>query len=378
MRIALLSDGIYPFILGGMQKHSYNLIKYLSLEGHSVILYHSVAEKDVLPDSLMGFSDIELTNIKHKSFHFPNLDKLPGHYLRESYQLSKQYREQLLLEKESIDLIYAQGFMAWALFKEGKGNINAPVVVNFHGMEMFQKAASIKMKLEHYLLRPSVLYNLRKADKVISLGGKLTALLSKYINNDKILINSIGIESVWLDEHLSENKIRKFVFIGRNERRKGIKELYKALSNLVDEVFELHIIGPFNAEDKITDNRISYYGEIKDQNEIAAILRDMDVLVLPSWSEGMPTVILEAMAKSCAIIATDVGAVSKLVDESNGWLCLPGNIPSLQLSFSNALSCSVKELNAKKKHSIQKVKESYTWDRVILDLISKIEPLKKK
>ena len=55
-----------------------------------------------------------------------------------------------------------------------------------------------------------------------------------------------------------------------------------------------------------------------------------DVLVVPSLSEGMPTVILEAMARGKAVIATDVGAVSDLVSEEE-W-CVdsePGSVEEL-------------------------------------------------
>ena len=50
----------------------------------------------------------------------------------------------------------------------------------------------------------------------------------------------------------------------------------------------------------------------------------------PSYSEGMPNVIMEAMSRGLAIIATDVGAVSKLVDEENGWLINPRGLEKLK------------------------------------------------
>ena len=40
MKVALLSDGITPFVIGGMQKHSYNLAKYLTIRGVQVTLFH--------------------------------------------------------------------------------------------------------------------------------------------------------------------------------------------------------------------------------------------------------------------------------------------------------------------------------------------------
>ena len=359
-----------------MQKHSYNLCKYLSKNGVEVLLYHCIPSDQSFPDALTGFTKDELLNIKSKCFHFPKKKNFPGHYLRESYELSQNYYSSYR-EEAGVDLIYAQGFTAWAFLKN-KESIKQPIVSNFHGLEMFQKAASIKAKLEHYLLRPTVLYHLKYADYIISLGGKLTELIATKINPDKIIVNSIGIEADWLEDKTSINAIRHFVFIGRNERRKGIKELNQIISSIKDSTFQLDVIGPFDYKDQINDKRVLYHGEIKEQMIIASILSKADILVLPSWSEGMPTVILEAMAKGCAILANDVGAVAELVDESNGWLCEVGNLNSMKTNFVNAIHCSDQTLLTLRKASIAKVRARYTWEMVADDLIQQLKTLTQK
>ena len=79
----------------------------------------------------------------------------------------------------------------------------------------------------------------------------------------------------------------------------------------------------------------------------------------------MPTVILEAMASGCAIIASDVGAVAEEVDDTNGWLVLPGNKKNLKESIIKALTISNAELIMKKTRSIEKVKERFLWEDVV-------------
>lgn len=372
MKILLLSDGIYPYVMGGMQKHSYNLCKYMARVGVEIVLYHCVVQGKIKPKILDGFSKEELKNVEQHCFYFPKLDSLPGHYLRESYRLSLLYQE--ALKKESgIDLIYAQGFTAWALLKNRKEEqkMTPPVIVNFHGLEMFQKAASVKMKMEHLLLGPAVKFNLKQADYTISLGGKLTDIIASICDKNKIIVSPVGIDKEWIDEGVIENEIRQLVFIGRNERRKGIKELNKVINRITDLEFQLHIIGPFNKEDRIVDDRVTYHGEIKQEEKVAALLSKMDVLILPSWSEGMPTVILEAMAKGCAIVANDVGAVNELVDEKIGWLCKVGDLNSLEKAMRNAVTISNKELNKLKQNANLKVIKNYSWDKITSDLLKK-------
>lgn len=377
MKVLILSDGIYPFVLGGMQKHSYNMIRYLAKNGVEILLYHCVREGKDLPVSLLELDHNELAHIEHKCFYFPKLDNFPGHYLRESYHLSEKYFNSFIKEK-GIDIIYAQGFTAWALLKKKKRfELNIPVIVNFHGLEMFQVAASIKTKFEQFLLRPAVLYNLNKADYAISLGGGITSILQSKISKEKVIINSIGIEANWVDDGIINNVVRKLVFIGRDERRKGILELNKVISGLTNVSFELHIIGPFKRESQIDNPRIIYHGEIKEQEKVATILSKSDVLILPSWSEGMPTVILEAMAKACAIVANDVGAVGELVDDSVGWLCKVGDLNSLERGIKAAITCDLSKLNELKHNAVQRVIEKYTWEKVSIELKDKLEDVIK-
>ena len=62
MKIALLSDGIYPYVVGGMQKHSYFLAKYLARNKINVDLYHFKSIDNYnLPNP---FNDEELLFIK--------------------------------------------------------------------------------------------------------------------------------------------------------------------------------------------------------------------------------------------------------------------------------------------------------------------------
>ena len=81
MKILLLTDGIYPYVMGGMQKHSYNLCKYLARAGVEIILYHCVEQGTKKPVFLHGFSGDELKLIKQQCFYFPKLDNFPGFVL---------------------------------------------------------------------------------------------------------------------------------------------------------------------------------------------------------------------------------------------------------------------------------------------------------
>lgn len=115
---------------------------------------------------------------------------------------------------------------------------------------------------------------------------------------------------------------------------------------------------------KKQSDKKSCHTPIYDKTRIQEILRQADVLVVPSYAEGMPNVILEGMASDCAIIASDVGAVCEQVSESNGWLIAPGNKQQLQEALIQAINVDEDELRAKKQASLEKVKESFLWSKL--------------
>ena len=80
------------------------------------------------------------------------------------------------------------------------------------------------------------------------------------------------------------------------------------------------------------------------QNNIANVYQIMDLIVLPSFSEGLPNVILEAMAFKIPVIATSVGGVPEVItDGLNGLLVPPGN--------SDLMAEKIIELQGNKRES---------------------------
>lgn len=376
MKIALLTDGIYPYVIGGMQKHSFYLAKYFSQNNIHVDLYHT-NQSNFDINKLEFFSEDEKKHIRSFVVDFPDFGKMPGHYIRESFEYSKRIFE-LFKKNASVNFIYAKGFCAWKLLNEKrKGYTCAPIGINFHGYEMFQKASSLKSKIEqHLFFKSPVLYNVRNADFVFSYGGKITEVIhSLGVVRKKIIEIPTGIELNWINEHISQaGKKRKFVFAGRYERRKGIIELNKALSVLLTKNdFEFHFIGAIPGRNKISAKNIIYHGPISDSDKMKSIFSNCDILVCPSYSEGMPNVILEAMASGLAVIATDVGAVHLMVSEKNGWLIQmpePGKIKQALLS---AINSSEDKLQMMKENSVKKIKEHFLWRNIIPSAIQKIK-----
>lgn len=374
MTISLFTDGLHPLIIGGMQKHSTALAKYLSREGVQVDLYTiKTSEFEIKVQEL--FTDDERKNLNIIAHPFPESDNLPGHYIR----ASKKFSELLLkeyLSRPKTDLLYFKGFTGLAFFEEKRLHKFPPMILNMHGYEMFQKPADFKsFVLSKLILRSPAKYSIKNADRVISYGGRVTdVLLSAGCEKEKIIAIPSGIDESWINlNEITVKDKRKFIFVGRYERRKGIEELHAVLNKISESNFEFHFVGPIPENKRLRKDNIFYHGSITDSSRLKSLLHEMDILVCPSHSEGMPNVILEGMASGLAIIATDVGAVQTMVDNKNGILISPANEHQLDQAIKKMISLDERNLVEIKYTSLEKIKSTFLWSRVINITIEKFQ-----
>lgn len=367
MKIALLTDGIWPFVIGGMQKHSFYLCKYLAQHGIQVELYHTAKQpKNIQLDTI--FTSKELKHITPHFIPWPPSDKFPGHYIRTSFKYSRLVYE-AFCKQPPVDLVYAKGLAGWYLLKQKAAGKELPAVyLNVHGYEYFQKTASLKNKIEQLMLRSAFCYVNRQADYIYSYGGNITDIIKKRIGvPGKIIEIPTGIEADFLTYKTPVvNQPRHFVYLGRYERRKGIVELSEAIRQLSGtNDFMFHFVGNIPEHEQIKSPKVQYYGVLDNKVAIKTVLQKADVLICPSYAEGMPNVILEGMASGCAIIATNVGAVNIQVDDRNGWLIQPGSVPDLKQAMEECISMPNDLMLKKRTASISRIRDEFLWQDII-------------
>jgi glycosyltransferase involved in cell wall biosynthesis len=382
MKIAVLTDGIHPYVVGGIQKHSYYFCKHLIEGGHSILLVHTAGTGErYQAESLDVFNEDEKAHIQAVYLPFPGPWRFPLHYLAESYFFSRSITRHCLSLLQECDFVYAQGLTGWDLIRQKK---RPPVVVSLQGLNMYQRTFRWRERIQYALLRPAFGWVARNADAVQSVGGQLTALHRQIgVSDEAIFEAGMGIDRSWIsyDAAKGSNWPRKMVFIGRYEKLKGIDELSAALKQLnarnID--FEMHFIGPIPEDQKLAGTKYIYHGLVRNADFIRQLLCESDILVCPSYSEGMPSVILEAMASGCAVVATRVGAVEEQVDSDTGWLIPAGNVVALENALKGALAMPTDMLEQMKYNAVVKVEKHFCWDYVINLTFSQIvNTLRKK
>lgn len=145
-----------------------------------------------------------------------------------------------------------------------------------------------------------------------------------------VLINGSGVDLEYFSEVEPRSSPVVFLLIARLLTSKGISEYFEAARTLKARhpTVSFRLIGPPDPspdgisigmiEDSAADGSVSYLGGVCD---VRPFLADTSVYVLPSYREGTPRSVLEAMATGRAIVTTDVpGCRETVVDQVNGFL----------------------------------------------------------
>lgn len=135
---------------------------------------------------------------------------------------------------------------------------------------------------------------------------------------------------------------------GRLESRKGIDVLLEAFARLEDSTVHLVVAGDGEATDSLAaqaerlqvNNRVHWLGFRSDLDNV---LVGSDVFVLPSRQEGMANVMLEAMAASCLVVATDISGVREAIGAREGrpeagWIVPVADAPAMARALAAALA----------------------------------------
>jgi glycosyltransferase involved in cell wall biosynthesis len=147
-----------------------------------------------------------------------------------------------------------------------------------------------------------------------------------------VLPQGIDLTRFKLRKRNKNEEVKTILYVGRLEPMKGLEDAVRAFSFVNERHGELAFIicGDGSFKQRLVSrygrsNGIEFLGHVP-HDELPAIYRTADILILPSYSEGLPNVVLEAMASGVAVIASDVGDNSVLLNGGRrGILTEPGN-----------------------------------------------------
>ena len=361
MHVVLCTDGVFPLAMGGMQRHSRLLAEHLARRGGSKITVLHPHGKQVF-DPALGINEVMVEPIDTGKFYLHELWKYSGRVAKE-------------LDRLSADVILSQGFCVW----KDMDRFSDRLIVHPHGLEMFQ-GMTTKERIMGAPFRIALRYMVRRSRSVISLGGKLTPVLQRLAQGSKCTVvtvpNAVELPTVAPATARLHGPLR-ILFVGRFAFNKGLDVLMTVARRLELEgktkevLFQLAGDGPLMATYQAMGlpKNVELLGRVDDER-LFKLYSGCDALLLPTRFEGMPTVVLEAMARSRPIMVSDVGASAELVDGLNGYLLPKGN--------ADALYTAVMEFNAMPDQqrakmgaaSLERVTKRFTWPAVTEEFIA--------
>ena len=286
-----------------------------------------------------------------------------------------------IIKSNQINLIHAHLPDSWMLAVFLGRVCGIPMVITVHN-NSFMPIRS-KARCRDFLRKWIVKITLRLSSKVITVGEDVRkSLLQKIANNISATTIYNGIDCDRFAEPYNIEKIKSSLGLKPESKiilcaarlvpQKGHKYLIKAAAEFTSKHPEANILiageGPCREElgkqvrNADLSERIFFLGRISDMPELLAA---SDIFVLPSFYEGMPVVILEAMAAQKAIVATDIPGTRELItDKQQGLLtpvkdhlALAKNIESLLNNPDLAKALSQK--------AGQKAREQFTIEKMI-------------
>jgi glycosyltransferase involved in cell wall biosynthesis len=127
------------------------------------------------------------------------------------------------------------------------------------------------------------------------------------------------------------DEVLRVAFLGRYDRKKGIYRLLDMWPQLTIQPARLDFYGHGSERDQLVEairqrgleGNVQVNGGWADASELAKIMSQTDLVVLPSKEEGLPVILLEAMAHGVPFVASDVGAVRTLAEDNPDVLVVP-------------------------------------------------------
>jgi len=353
------SDGVY-----GAEIMLLNLMEAHKSEGHHPVLISINQEEE-------GEQNQLIREANKKNIETINL------VLKKGYSYKSAEKIFRIIESKSVDITHTHGYKGNILLGSiPKAKRPTPVISTIHGWTSIRKFSKIWF---YNLIDRMFLKNLDALVFVNKENQSSIRHKRKYVVENCISKLSFNLEIVSAtDPDLVEQCKNAFVVgsISRLSEEKGIIYLLKALKKLIndDNNYKAIIIGEGLLEDhlreyiktnKLTD-KVILTGYKKNAYRF---LQLFDVFVLPSLTEGLPMVILEAMQASVPIVATEVGGIPSILrNKIEGIVIKPSNSDELADAIS-LIKNNPKMAKEMTYRSLEKVQNKYSVEKMAKEYI---------
>ncbi|MBA6265138.1 glycosyltransferase [Colwellia sp. Bg11-12] len=312
------------------------------------------------------------TNVRYAPYFY--LPKLGRRFYSVSMFLSLLLHSGFWLKKQNIQIIFA----SWA-FPDA---VAASWLSKLFRTKFFFKVHGSDINLHGKI--PARAKQIVKAsihaDGILCVSKALSQeMVSLGINESKISVIYNGVDHSKFGAKIYPAPVNSYVlFVGNLKHDKGVLELVRGFAKISHQHPELHLIFAGDGAEKNNiiscaekfniSAKVSLLGSV-EHNALPELISCAKILALPSYNEGVPNVVLEAMACGTTILATKVGGIPEIVDES---ICGTLITPKCEDAVANGLTHILAQEWSEDK--IKQHSQKFTWEtnkQQLLGLLSK-------
>lgn len=367
MKLLVISHE-YPPIGGGGANACYFLTREFARQGNDVTII--TAQFENLPAEEQTEDQVNIQRVKCKRH---NKEKSSFYemftFLCGAWRLSDRLCRQNHYDRCLVFFGIPSGPVALHLKKKYK----LPYIVRFGGGDI--PGAQKRFKYVYKVLKPMIRKICREADALVANSEGLKNRALRFENKYDVDIIENGVDQEFFTPIEKDNNAEmiQILFVSRLIEGKGLQFVIPYMAEINRQIQEkcnctvhLQIVGdgPYREElEKITqasgaESLVSFEGR-KDKEQVKKYDQEADIFILPSLSEGMPNVVLEAMACGLPIVMTPCEGSKELIHD-NGIISTIEEFP-----VHLAEICSNKNLREQMgKNSLKLVKQNFRWKSI--------------
>ncbi len=361
VKVCVLGTRGFPKIQGGVESHCENLYPYLAQKGCEVIVFTRKSYVNTPISTYKGVKLIPLFSTKNK-FLEAFLHTLIGIFAA---------------RKCSPDILHVHA-IGPSLFIPIARLLGLKVIMTNHGPDYQRKKWG---KIAKIILKLGERFGSKYANGIICISEPIAELITgKYKRNLTIIPNGVTVPTrLHTEDALRKYNLEKgkyLLAVGRFVPEKGFHDLIEAfnqLSTLNSKLrttnWKLVIVGRADHEDRYSlglkenaykNKNIILTGFLTGE-PLHELYSHAGVFVLPSYYEGLPIVLLEAMSYGLSCIASDIPA-NRNVELSEKRIFRPGDINELSTKIREFVDRPLNEEERRKQ--VDMVAERYDWEKI--------------
>ena len=325
MKILMMTDYFFPHVGGGVEKVILEISIRLVKLGHEVCVLTLNTTDEKKEEYLHGIRIVRV-----KAF---DLTKIIG--LQCAVSLNLWYKVKDLVNDFKPDVIHLHNrfFFTTLVGIFLKKKLKIPTITTIHLGEINYITGlkgGIIRKIEKFMIK-----NINEKSDII------TAVSTNMMDNAvklglerekcKVIPNGVDLE-FFNTVHQFREKPRKIVYVGRLLANKGPQILLKSVKSVMKKFPDVQFLivgeGPllsklekFCKQNNLNSN-VKFFGRLED---IRPIMNESDLYVRPSYLDGMPLGVLEAMAMGLPVLATDIAGTKELIEHGKTRHLIPSN-----------------------------------------------------